>query len=145
MLTPGMMPRLQRADVLDTEGEKIGTVGEVWLEEGSHAPSWVSVRTGLFGVKESFVPLTGAQAGRDGLHVTVRKDQVADAPQVSGDGRLSLDQERTLYEHYGLPHPRQAEPPTSGTDAGTEDQPVRGQVRRERLGIGREGKPRTGR
>ncbi|HEX3588488.1 MAG TPA: PRC and DUF2382 domain-containing protein [Pseudonocardiaceae bacterium] len=97
-----MASHLQRADVLDPDGEKIGTVGEVWLEEGSHDPTWVSVHTGLFGMKESFVPLQGAEAGSGALHVSVRKDQVKDAPKVNADGRLSSAEERELYEHYGM-------------------------------------------
>jgi uncharacterized protein (TIGR02271 family) len=102
VITQDMVSHLQKADVLDPEGDKIGTVGEVWLEEGSHEPTWVSVHTGLFGMKESFVPLQGAEARTDALHVTVRKDQVKDAPKVDADGHLSSAEERELYEHYGL-------------------------------------------
>jgi uncharacterized protein (TIGR02271 family) len=102
VITQQMVSQLRKADVLDPEGDKIGTVGEVWLEEGSHEPVWVSVRTGMFGMKESFVPLQGAEAGSDALHVAVRKDQVKDAPRVDADGRLSSEEERALYAHYGF-------------------------------------------
>jgi uncharacterized protein (TIGR02271 family) len=103
VITQKMVPQLHKADVLDPEGDKIGTVGEIWLEEGSHEPVWVSVRTGMFGMKESFVPLQGAEAGADAaLHVAVRKDQVKDAPRVDADGRLSSEEELALYAHYGF-------------------------------------------
>jgi uncharacterized protein (TIGR02271 family) len=102
VITQDMVSHLQKADVVDPEGDKIGTVSEVWIEEGSHEPAWVSVHTGLFGMKESFVPLQGAEAGTDALHVAVRKDQVKDAPKVDADGHLSSTEERELYEHYGL-------------------------------------------
>ncbi|HEY3749368.1 MAG TPA: PRC and DUF2382 domain-containing protein [Pseudonocardiaceae bacterium] len=102
MITQDMVSHLQKAEVLDPEGAKIGTVGEVWLEEGSREPTWVSVHTGLFGMKESFVPLRGAEARTDALYVAVRKDQVKDAPKVDADGHLSSSEERELYEHYGL-------------------------------------------
>jgi uncharacterized protein (TIGR02271 family) len=97
-----MVPQLRKAVVVDPEGDKIGTVGDVWLEEGSHEPVWVSVRTGMFGMKESFVPLQGAEADADAVHVAVRKDQVKDAPRVDADGSLSSEEERALYAHYGF-------------------------------------------
>lgn len=107
MITQDMVARLRQADVVDRGGEKIGTVGEVWLEEGSREPAWVSVRTGMFGMKESFVPLRGAQAADDGLHVTVGRDQVKDAPRVDADGELSATEQDRLYRHYGMvPAPR---------------------------------------
>jgi uncharacterized protein (TIGR02271 family) len=102
VITRDMVPQLARADVLDPNGEKIGTVGQIWLEEGSHDPAWVSVRTGLFGMKETFVPLQGAQADADAVHVTVHKDQVKEAPRVEADGQLAVTDEQRLYEHYGL-------------------------------------------
>jgi uncharacterized protein (TIGR02271 family) len=97
-----MVPRLRKANVVDPEGDRIGTVGEVWLEEGSQEPVWVSVHTGLFGMKESFVPLRGAEADSDALHVAVRREQVKEAPRVDADGRLTSDEERALYAHYGF-------------------------------------------
>lgn len=110
MITQDMVARLRQADVVDPGGERIGTVGEVWLEEGSREPAWVSVRTGMFGMKESFVPLRGAEAGNDGLHVAVGRDQVKDAPRVDTDGELSTTEQDRLYRHYGMvPGPRQHE------------------------------------
>jgi uncharacterized protein (TIGR02271 family) len=102
VITRDMVPQLARADVVDPNGEKIGTVGQIWLEEGSHEPAWVSVRTGLFGMKETFVPLQGAEADADAVHVAVHKDQVKEAPRVEADGQLAVTEEQRLYEHYGL-------------------------------------------
>lgn len=102
MITHEMLPHLRHADVLDPEGAKIGSVGQIWVAEDSREPSWISVRTGLFGMRESFVPLQGAEATGDAVHVTVHKDQVRDAPQIDADGQLASVDERRLYEHYGL-------------------------------------------
>src|SRR4028118_2323038 len=43
---------------------KHGTVGEVYLDDETGRPEWATVRTGLFGTKEAFVPLADATAPR---------------------------------------------------------------------------------
>ena len=46
--------------VVGINGDKIGKVGQVYLNNQSGQPEWVTVSTGLFGTKEGFVPLRGA-------------------------------------------------------------------------------------
>jgi uncharacterized protein (TIGR02271 family) len=82
---------------------KIGDVGQVFLDDQTDAPEWVTVRTGLFGTKESFVPIAEATLADGGLKVPYSKDTVKDAPRVDVEqGHLSLDEEGQLYRHYGL-------------------------------------------
>jgi hypothetical protein len=88
--------------VYDAEGNKLGTAGSIYQSDMTGAPEWVTVKTGLFGTKESFVPLSGAQADDQGLHVTVHKDRVKDAPRIDEDGHLSDAETAALYRHYGL-------------------------------------------
>ncbi|MFE0028643.1 DUF2382 domain-containing protein [Amycolatopsis sp. NPDC059021] len=102
--------------VVDPEGNKIGKVGNVYLADATRQPEWITVRTGLFGTKESFVPLQGANMERDGVHVNVAKDQVSEAPRIDADGRLSMDESAELYRHYGMPVPRTA--PDAGIGRG---------------------------
>lgn len=92
--------------VMDNSGSKIGKVGTVYLADDTHQPEWVTVKTGMFGQKESFVPLSGADMANDGLHVQVDKDQVSDAPRIDAEGHLSQEESVQLYKHYGLPGPR---------------------------------------
>jgi uncharacterized protein (TIGR02271 family) len=89
-------------EVVNSEGDKIGTLQEVYLDTQSGAPEWATVTTGLFGTRQSFVPL--AQADPQGGRVVVpySKDQVKDAPSVDPDGELSADEELRLYDHYGV-------------------------------------------
>ncbi|HEY8372100.1 MAG TPA: PRC-barrel domain-containing protein, partial [Pseudonocardiaceae bacterium] len=56
MITQDMVPLLFGDEVYDANGEKIGKVGQVYLDDETGQPAWVTVRTGLFGMKESFVP-----------------------------------------------------------------------------------------
>ncbi|WP_410659317.1 DUF2382 domain-containing protein [Amycolatopsis sp. lyj-112] len=92
--------------VVDPAGTKLGKVGTVYLADTTHQPEWITVKTGLFGTKESFVPLSGAHRDKDGLHVRVDKDAVSDAPRIEADGHLSVEESQQLYRHYGLPMPR---------------------------------------
>jgi uncharacterized protein (TIGR02271 family) len=94
---------LMGSDVYDTQGERVGRVGNVYLSEESHQPEWVTVQTGLFGHRETFVPLAGAQEATDGLHVKWAKDKIKDAPRIDADGRLSPQDSMGLYDYYGMP------------------------------------------
>src|SRR5947208_5149598 len=91
------------SDVYDREGDKIGRVGNVYVDDATHQPEWVTVRTGLFGTKESFVPLEGACASEDGISVGVSRDKVKDSPRVDTEhGHLSDQEGQSLYSYYGI-------------------------------------------
>ena len=89
--------------VMSTSGEKLGKAGQVFLDDQTNKPEWVTVNTGLFGSKETFVPLAEAQLSGDGVTVPYTKDQLKDAPTVDVDaGHLDQSEEAALYRHYGL-------------------------------------------
>ncbi len=88
--------------VTGPEGEKLGDVAQVYLDDETGRPEWVTVHTGLFGTKETFVPISEATLEDRGLSVPYTKDVVKDAPRVDAEGHLSKDEEADLYRHYGL-------------------------------------------
>ncbi|NUR63701.1 MAG: photosystem reaction center subunit H, partial [Catenulispora sp.] len=90
--------------VCDNEGNKIGKAKHVFLDDVTGEPEWVSVKTGLFGSSETFVPIHQAAMVDDRLQVPYAKDTVKDAPNVDVDagGHLSEAEEQRLYEHYGI-------------------------------------------
>jgi len=87
---------------IDSSGDKIGTISDVYVDNDTSEPSWLTVRTGLFGTKVSFVPIAGASAAGDDVMVGWDKSVVKDAPRADADGALSSDEEDALYAHYGL-------------------------------------------
>ena len=89
------------ATVIDRDGEKVGTLKELYLDQDDR-PAWAAVETGLFGMRQSFVPLEGATAIDNQVRVPFAKDHVKDAPNIDPDGELSQSEEQTLYQHYGL-------------------------------------------
>ncbi|MFC8615424.1 PRC and DUF2382 domain-containing protein [Micromonospora purpureochromogenes] len=90
-------------EVYDSDGDKIGTVGQVWADPAGR-PAWASVRTGLFGMNESLIPLQVAQVRGDRVTVPFDKGVVKDAPNVDADvdEPLSSAEVADLYRHYGL-------------------------------------------
>jgi uncharacterized protein (TIGR02271 family) len=102
VITQNDIARLTGTDVYGTDGDKIGSVGQVYLDAQSGDPEWVTVKTGLFGTKETFVPLRDASVNGDRVTVAYGKDQVKDAPRVDADGPLTNDQENELYTFYGV-------------------------------------------
>jgi uncharacterized protein (TIGR02271 family) len=102
MIGTDTISRVIGQDVYDESGEKIGSASEVYLDDESGQPEWVTVRTGLFGTKESFVPLRDADLTNDGVRVPVSKAKVKDAPKIDTDGHLSPQEEEELYRYYGV-------------------------------------------
>jgi uncharacterized protein (TIGR02271 family) len=89
-------------DLLDTDGDKIGTIDEIYIDQQTEQPEWALVKTGLFGGKGTFVPLSQATPEEGGVRVPYAKSHVKDAPSIEPDGELSQSEERTLYEHYDV-------------------------------------------
>ena len=85
------------------DGEKIGTVGQLYLDDTTNQPEFVTVNTGLLGMSESFVPVVNASVDGDRLVVPFSKDKVKDAPSVeASDQHLDSDEERRLFDYYGM-------------------------------------------
>ncbi|WP_198319423.1 PRC-barrel domain-containing protein [Actinopolyspora erythraea] len=125
-------------EVYDRDGSRIGRVGNIYVDDTTHRPEWVTVRSGPLGVRESFVPLGDASAERGTLNVGVSREQVRTAPRVDAEhGHLSDEDGERLREHYQLagvavPEPRgssarrsTAEPPRQrDTSSGARELPA---------------------
>lgn len=88
--------------VIDADGNKVGAIQQVYRDDATNQPEWITVRTGLFGMKETFVPLAGCRREGDSLHVPCTKEQIKDAPRIDADGHLDPSEEEDLYRHYGM-------------------------------------------
>ncbi|GGN64708.1 hypothetical protein GCM10012285_66940 [Streptomyces kronopolitis] len=91
--------------VVDADGVKVGKVQQVYRDDATNDPEWITVRTGLFGMKETFIPLAGATRSGDELHVPHDKHTIKAAPRIDVDGHLDPSEETELYRHYGMPRP----------------------------------------
>ena len=91
----------QGMPVLSSEGDKIGSVDEIYVDEQTEQPEWIGLGTGFFGTKRVLVPVAGAQLSEDALQVPYSKQQVKDTPDIDAD-EISQETEAELYAHYGL-------------------------------------------
>lgn len=102
-----MLDETQAREALGTtaythDGEKLGKVGQVFLDDRTDRPAFVTVHTGLFGRRESFVPIADATLDDGRLTVPFTKDQVKGAPSIDLDeGHLDEAEEARLWQHYG--------------------------------------------
>jgi uncharacterized protein (TIGR02271 family) len=103
-LTQDQLSRLVAGggDVYTRQHDKVGRLGQIYLDNETSEPKWVTVKTGMFGTGESFAPLIDADVDGDDLVINYSADQVKDAPRVDPDGALSLEEEDRLYAYYGV-------------------------------------------
>ncbi len=86
------------------DGDKVGKVGQLFLDDQTGQPEFVTVNTGLLGTSESFVPVSQASFESDRLLLPFSKDKIKDAPNVDlgAGGHLDASEERRLYDYYGM-------------------------------------------
>lgn len=101
-LTSDQLASITDGNVIEAYGNKIGGVGQIYLDNQTGEPNWVTVKTGLFGASESFVPLSGASLSGSDIVVTYDKDTVKDAPRIDADGDITPEEEDSLYAYYGI-------------------------------------------
>ena len=86
---------------VDPQGNKIGSVGQVYFNDQTGQPDWITVNTGLFGTRENFAPIAGSSFNGDELVLPFDKDVVKDAPDIADSSHLDEDEQQRLYEYYG--------------------------------------------
>jgi hypothetical protein len=138
-------------EVRTSGGDKVGKVGQVYLDDETGEPSWVTVTTGLFGTQESFVPLSSADLVGEDLVVPYDKETIKGAPRMETDASLSPQEEKRLYSYYFSASPIGADANRdqdaervagienepggrSDEDRPDDDRPDRGRVADDRLG-----------
>lgn len=105
MITTEQITALRGAATRDREGRKFAGVGEIYLDDDTEQPTWVTVNIGIFGTSQSFVPLQGATVEDGELHLPFPQNLVRNAPPVEAPDHLGAEDERRLLVHYGLVDP----------------------------------------
>lgn len=85
---------------VDPDGDKIGSVGQVYLNDETGQADWITVNTGMFGMKENFVPLQGSHLDGENLVLPFGKDVVKDSPDIGDSSHLEADEQSSLYAYY---------------------------------------------
>lgn len=97
---------LFNATAYDKNGEKLGDVNEVFVDDQSGQPTFVEVNHGLFGMSSSLVPLRGHDFSGDDLKLGFSKDRIKDAPDFDSDKPLTPEAQSDIFKHYGLDNAR---------------------------------------
>jgi uncharacterized protein (TIGR02271 family) len=131
--TQSVVAEWRGSTAVDSDGEKIGTVEEIYMDAETGRPEWLAVKTGIFGMKLSFIPIAEASESDGDVRVPYDRQQVKDAPNAEPDGELSQEEESGLYRHYGLDYSEARS--DSGLPQGNGDQQAdRGPVGRDTSG-----------
>lgn len=93
---------LTNATAYDLNGDKLGHITEVYINDSTGQPDFAQVSHGLFGMRSSIVPLRGHSLVGEELKLAFTKDQIKDAPHISHDEHLSEEDHATIYRHYRL-------------------------------------------
>lgn len=80
---------LANATAYDVNGDKVGGVQDVYVNDTTGQPDFVSVSHGLFGGGDSIVPLRGHTLENGDLHLAFAKDRIEDAPDLDENGHLT--------------------------------------------------------
>lgn len=102
MATQFEIRSLLECHVVASDGRRIGMVGQVYLDDRAGEPEWVTVRTGFFGMRQTFVPLAGSRRTADEIRVPFDRETIKAALNIDVDGRLTADEKIVLYRHYGM-------------------------------------------
>ena len=94
-------------ELVDRDGDRIGKIEEIYLDNETGKIEWAAVKTGLFGGRQTFVPLREATATDELVRVPYEKTHVKQAPNVEPTGQLSQQEEEQLYAHFGLEYSKQ--------------------------------------
>lgn len=100
MMTTQDLQAMHGRTAVDPDGSKIGKIGQIYVDDTTSMPLWVTVSTGMFGTKESFAPLYGSRAEGEALQLAVTKDMVKGAPSIDADGQIGDDENGALYDYY---------------------------------------------
>ncbi len=87
-------------NAVDPQGNKIGSVGQVYVNDQTGQPDWITVNTGLFGMKENFAPLAGSSFTGEDLVLPFDKTVVKDSPTIADASHLDTDEQQSLYGYY---------------------------------------------
>jgi sporulation protein YlmC with PRC-barrel domain len=100
------LSRLKGMDVRDAEGEKVGSIRDVFLDPRAERVRYLSVSTGWLSRGTHVVPIDDVTYvdegdGRD-AHAVVpySTDHLKGAPSLDDDGEVTPDREREIHGYY---------------------------------------------
>ena len=100
MIDTSSLASLSGKTVVGSDGERIGSVADVYESTADGGGTFATVNTGLFGTGASFFPLDAAELRGDEVAVPYTRDFVKGAPRVDNDEELTEPEEQRLFDYY---------------------------------------------
>jgi sporulation protein YlmC with PRC-barrel domain len=100
--------------VLDSTGEQLGKLEEIYFDKSSGTPLLVTIKSGLLGRHSKLAPIDGASVSRDYVRLVHDKATVDSAPEAVGDGAPDPAALDAVGAAYGLKFSERVELETSG-------------------------------
>jgi len=100
--------------VVDSDGEQLGKVDEIYFDSASDAPVLIAIKSGLLGRHSKLVPVDGLRVGREYVRVAHSRESIDAAPETSGDGPPDQEELAALGTAYGLRFSDQLELQSAG-------------------------------
>jgi hypothetical protein len=116
---------LDGVEVTNQDGERLGRIHGLFIDDQLEVPTWVAVHSGLFGTHHALLPLAQARFVDGRLLVPYSKDDLALAPHHDPDQRLTAEQEQALFAHYNVGYSDADAPGAAHRRRGASDRPHR--------------------
>jgi len=92
--------RWEGLEVVDRDDQGLGTCVGVFADADTDLTEWLLVD--VPGHRRALVPALDALDAGGGVRVPFAREQVVTAPPVGDETQLSKDDEKVLYDHYGV-------------------------------------------
>jgi uncharacterized protein (TIGR02271 family) len=106
--------RLAGYEVYDRNGEKIGKVDDLFVDENDQ-PEYIGVKMGFLGTSSTLIPMdlvtVDESSGR--IEVSVDKEKAKNGPAFDDDREITPEYENQVYSYYGLQRSEAAAEPAA--------------------------------
>lgn len=128
------LENIDGSTVYDQNNDKVGSIKSVYFDDQTGQARFATVSTGLFGMKETFLPLEAARpTGQGEVTVPFTKDFIKDAPNIDPDGNLDPSEEQRIFEYYGI-----SDGPTAAGSPATDETSGQAVAHEEHLVVGKQ-------
>lgn len=107
----GISAECRGYEVRDRQGEKVGKVDEVFVNENDR-PEYLGVKTGLLGNKLTLIPADLARTDDESrlVEVSESRERIKEAPSLGTNEEITAKREEEIRSHFGLESGSSSEP-----------------------------------
>jgi hypothetical protein len=109
MITVERIEEWRGEPVVDSAGEQLGKLDEIYFDTGSGQALLLSLRSGLLGRHSRLAPIDGAAVSRTYLRLAFTREQVESSAELNGEGTIDDAVLEGLESSYGVKLPDELE------------------------------------